>query len=243
MITLFQFPRPKEIPNISPYCMKLETYLRLAKIQYKNKFVRNPGHGPKGKLPFIIDGDKTMGDSTFIIDYLKTKHGDPLDGWLTPSQRGVAVAFQRLLEENMVPAIAYFRFVDDEGWQKFSQLVSRGIPTPVKIVIAPIIRRRTKARLDGHGIARHSRDEVLQIVAKDLQAIADALGDKPYFFGDKPATIDLIIYSVIGNMLKSHRTSPLVTAAEKHANLVRHFERMLKLFHENENENAAENRL
>ncbi len=30
MITLFQFPAAFNVPNASPYCLKLETWLRLA---------------------------------------------------------------------------------------------------------------------------------------------------------------------------------------------------------------------
>ena len=47
MITLFQFQRYWGLPNISPFCLKLETYLRLAKIPYQVTSTRNLG--PRAK--------------------------------------------------------------------------------------------------------------------------------------------------------------------------------------------------
>lgn len=57
MITLCQFHRAWGLPNASPFCMKIETYLRMTKLPYETKFIDNPQQAPKGKLPYIqIDG-------------------------------------------------------------------------------------------------------------------------------------------------------------------------------------------
>ncbi len=71
IITLYEFPRIWGLPNASPFCLKLETYLRLAKIPYETKFVMNPKKAPKAKLPAIKIEDKKLGDSELIIDFLK----------------------------------------------------------------------------------------------------------------------------------------------------------------------------
>ncbi|MGC3250889.1 glutathione S-transferase family protein, partial [Pseudomonas aeruginosa] len=51
MISLFQFPAAFNVPNASPYCLKLETRLRLAGLEYQVKVVSDPRKAPKGKLP------------------------------------------------------------------------------------------------------------------------------------------------------------------------------------------------
>jgi len=63
--------------------MKLETYLRMAGLQFEipAASVRAIGGAPKGKLPYIEDAGRTAADSTLVIDYLKATYGDPLDGW------------------------------------------------------------------------------------------------------------------------------------------------------------------
>lgn len=48
MIRLHQFP-PVFGRNVSPFTLKLETWLRLAGLPYEVIATRNPGRAPKGK--------------------------------------------------------------------------------------------------------------------------------------------------------------------------------------------------
>lgn len=59
MIKLYQFERTWGIPNLSPFCCKIETYLRMAGIEYDIKSVL-PFSAPKGKLPFIEDNNEAL---------------------------------------------------------------------------------------------------------------------------------------------------------------------------------------
>ena len=87
MILLHQFPRAWGTPNPSQFCVKIETYLRLAKLPYRSE-AAVPFQAPLGKLPFIVDDGKKICDSRLIVEYLKTTYGDPLDNWLSPEQKG-----------------------------------------------------------------------------------------------------------------------------------------------------------
>ena len=86
MIKLFQPPPVWGIPNMSPFCVKLETYLRMAGIKYEKPrldFLK----APKGKIPFVELDGKLMGDSSLVIEALKKKYGDPLDAELSAEQK------------------------------------------------------------------------------------------------------------------------------------------------------------
>ena len=52
-VKLYQFPSAWGLPNPSPFCMKLEVFLRLAEIPYEIVTWPDPRKAPKGKLPFI----------------------------------------------------------------------------------------------------------------------------------------------------------------------------------------------
>ena len=60
-----------------------------------------PGEAPKGKVPWIDDDGYILGDSTFIINYLKRKYGDRLDARLSMRERALGHAVKRMLEESL----------------------------------------------------------------------------------------------------------------------------------------------
>lgn len=107
MLILYQFERTWGNPNLSHFCCKTETYLRMAGIEYDIKTTL-PLFAPKGKLPYIEDGDLKLADSRFIIRYLKTNYKD-LDGELNPAESALALAMQRLIEEHLFWATMYSR--------------------------------------------------------------------------------------------------------------------------------------
>ena len=116
-IKLFQFPRMFGIPNVSPFCCKLETWLRIAGIPYEVVNTPDPRKGPKGKLPFIEDAGVRIADTSLIVDHLvKTRCVDP-DARLDASQRAIALLVQRTLEEHYAFVLAYTHILRDEGWQ------------------------------------------------------------------------------------------------------------------------------
>jgi hypothetical protein len=58
MIKLYQFKPALDLPNASPFCMKLEIYLRMANLPYEIVLNADSRKAPKGKLPYIEDGSK-----------------------------------------------------------------------------------------------------------------------------------------------------------------------------------------
>ena len=102
--------------SISPFCLKLDAFLRIAAIPHQSVVDATPFSAPKGKLPWIEHDGKKLGDSGFIIDYLKTRFAVDPDSALTAEQRGMAVALRRLVEENLYWAMVYDRWMVDSNW-------------------------------------------------------------------------------------------------------------------------------
>ena len=63
MIRLHQFPPLWGLSSASSFCLKLETYLRMAGLDYEVAVETNPGKAPKGKLPYIEDGNRYFKDN------------------------------------------------------------------------------------------------------------------------------------------------------------------------------------
>jgi glutathione S-transferase len=228
MIKVHQFEPAFGLPNASPFCMKLETYLRMTGIPFELSppNMRDLGKAPKGKMPFIVDNGKIIADSTFIIDYLKSNHGDTLDSWLSPEQKAVALSFQRLMEENLYWAIVHSRWIEPAGWPVIKATFFDKMPAPLKWFVPALARRGIIKSMHGHGIGRHTPAEIHEIGKRDIAAIAEFLGNKPYFMGEQPSTIDAAVYAFAANLVYVPIASPLKQQAEKYPQLKAYCERM-----------------
>ena len=82
VVILHQFRRAKTCPNPSPFCLKLETFLRFSGTDYKteNKHFRSE----KGKSPWITMNGKDIADSEIAMEHIIKKTGKNLDEHLTP---------------------------------------------------------------------------------------------------------------------------------------------------------------
>lgn len=215
MIKLYQYEPAMGLPNASPFCMKLENYLRMAQLPFEAPLIklRDLGKAPKGKLPYIDDNGKTLADSSLIIDYLKATYGDPLDGWLSAEQRALVLAFGRLLEENLYWALLHSRWIEPPGWALTRPAFFGSLSWPLKWIIPAIARRGLRQQLHGHGMGRHSAQEIHAIGQRDITALADFLGHKRYFLGDQPCSLDASAYAFLANIL----WTPLESALKQHA--------------------------
>jgi glutathione S-transferase len=228
MIQLYQFEPAFGLPNASPFCMKVETYLRMVALPFEvpPASLRDLRNAPKGKLPYIKDGDKTLADSTFIINHLKQTYGDRLDGWLSAQQHAVALAFQRLIEENLYWALVHTRWVEPEGWAQTRVVFFAKMPAPLRWFVPSLARRGLIKQMHSHGMGRHSEAEIHAIGKRDITALADFLADKPFFMGDQPCSLDATAYGFLANLIWPPVESALKQHALKYPQLEAYCQRM-----------------
>lgn len=230
MLELYQFPPHYGIPNLSPFCMKLECYLRMAGIEYTVVNVMDTRKTPKGKCPYIKDGDLIMGDSELIIDHLEKQHNVNVDENLTKQQHALSRALQGMLDERLYWCVVYSRWRDPTNWRKLKELFFGKLPWPMRIIIPKVAGKQVKNQLHGHGMGRHSAEEIYAIGQADIIAVANYLGEKPFFHGDTPARIDACILSYIANILTPELGSPLKDEAENYTNLIAYRDRMMSKY-------------
>lgn len=228
MIELHQFPRALGLPNPSPFCMKVEAWLKLAGVPYE-VVASTPLGAPKRKLPYIRDNGQMVCDSHDIIAHLEKTQGVNLDAGLTPEQKAVSHAFDRMFAEHLYWPLLYSRWIEDSGWAQIRPIFFGPLPPVVRTLLANFIRKQTRDALRGHGMGRHKREDIYARAAQDLRALSDQLGGKPCFLGEAPTNLDATAYAFLGNIWDARiENSPLKPLMGKHANLVAYCERMRK---------------
>lgn len=232
MITLYQFPPAYGLPNASPFCMKVETYLRMVGLSYRSEYGFNLPKAPKGKLPYIEDSGRLIADSGLILDYLKATYGDPLDVHLSPPERAIALAFVRLLDEHLFWAgCVQPRWVEAAGWQVTRAAFFRGLSWPMSLIVPKVARRNMCLQLYGQGLGRHTTEEIRAMAVADIGALADFLGAKLYFLGERPTSLDAATYAHLANILVPPIDSPVKRHALGCSNLLAYCERMKAVYY------------
>lgn len=222
-VVLHQFPPGKNIPSFSPYCLKLETFLRINKIPYEN--VHSYKLGKKGKMPWIEYKGEKVADSNFIIDHLSKICEVDMDSDLSQSDKAQSRAFRIMLEESTCRTLAYNRWVDEANeWKRVSGASAKGIGSTVGFKMH---QRKVRSALDQQGIGRHSKEEIYHIAEQDLRAISDFLGEKPYLMGSLVTRVDVTAFGILANFLYAGLEGPqLKLIKEELTNLVDYVERM-----------------
>jgi len=218
-IIVHHIPGAWGLPSISPFCLKLETCLKMGGIPYRSVTDATPFRAPKKKLPWIEHNGRSIGDSGFILEYLERALGLDLNAGLSAEEKGVSQAMKRLMEENLYWVMVYDRWMVDRNWSVFRDIVLGGIPQPVRTLMAPAARRGVRRQLKGHGIGLHSEPEIHSIGIRDISAISDFLGGKKFLMGDRPTEIDAVAYGLLANILKSPLESPVKDEGLQRKNL------------------------
>ncbi|XP_056005699.1 failed axon connections homolog isoform X2 [Ostrea edulis] len=203
--------------------MKLETFLRMTKTPYMND--HSGQMSKKGKTPWIEFNDIQVADSQFCIDFIKKKRGMDLNTALSVEQRSIARAFLKLIEENFYWTMCIELFCNKEN----IPLLKRSAPLkgPGFWLYYWFVRRAIQSATWGHGIGRHSVEEVWCIAQSDIEALSNFLGDKKYFMGDDPSEIDCSLFGMLTFLLVSMQgTRYEAFTKEHHPNLVSYFQRM-----------------
>lgn len=227
MIELHGFPPVWGI-NPSPFCLKVEFYLRLAGIPYR-PVATMPFRAPRGKLPFAVDGGRRIPDSGHIIDHLRRTGPADLDAGLDAQQLALGHLLRRTCEESLYFVLVYSRWVDPAGWAVARPAFFAGLPAGMRDVIAPYARRITRKALHAQGYGRHTRDEIYALGAADLAAIGATLGGRAYAIADRPTSFDAVLYAFLLSILQPPIESPLKQSAREHPGLVEYAERMDRL--------------
>jgi glutathione S-transferase len=226
---VFQFPRMFAIPNLSPFCCKLETWLRIAGIPYEVVDTPDPRKAPRGKLPFIEDDGVQIADTTLIIEHLvKTRGIDP-DARFDDSQRAIATLVQRTLEEHYAFVLVYTHLYREEGLQHTR---ARFDPVPgfVRPFVARAVYGQIKKILWVQGIARYTFEEIAEAAIRDWRAVTAFMSDGPFFFGDEPTGIDAIVFATLASTVLTPIESPIRDFLRAQPRLLSYAERMRERF-------------
>ena len=99
LVYLAQFPPSPRVRSISPFSLKLETWLRLAKIPYQNVYTRKFSKASH-TIPYIELNGQQISDSNRIMETLRSHFQAELDLELTAQQKATDHALTSMIENH-----------------------------------------------------------------------------------------------------------------------------------------------
>ena len=224
MITLLKFGPNFGLPDPSPFVVKLETYLRLTGVDYTPK----PGDvrkTPKKKIPVLIDGDDMVPDSQFAINYLKNRHGDTLNEGISTQDLARHHMLRLGLENHTYFLMLAYRWL----YEKNAPIMRDTYFAPMGFMgkfIFKMVQKDMRRTVHGHGLLRHSWEELEGLVKRDIAALEAVLGDRDYFGGERPTEIDCTAFGFVCNMIVPEIDTPFRTLSRASGPLVNYHNRM-----------------
>ena len=98
-VYLAQFPPSPRVRSISPFALKLETWLRLAKIPYQNVYTRKFSRASH-TIPYIELNGEQISDSNRIMERLRSQFSADLDLGLTAVQEATDHGLTSMIENH-----------------------------------------------------------------------------------------------------------------------------------------------
>ncbi|XP_039246826.1 failed axon connections homolog [Pipra filicauda] len=209
-IILHQFSRPRNgVPSLSPFCLKMETYLRMADLPYQVNcavclciavccnYVKWDIGIPSLSPPSLSHTGRC-------------KH-TPTTGWVHQhfyiSKWWWAIWGSHCYNLSLHPfrTLAYCQWV--ENLHETQKMVSLFGPFSdlLKWIFCHLTKGIVKREMYGHGIGRFSEEEMYTLMEKDMRTLAGLLGDKKYIMGSTVSTVDATVF---GHLAQAMWTLP-----------------------------------
>jgi glutathione S-transferase len=220
MLTLYSYPALFGVADNNGYGLKVFAFLRLAGVPFRHEHIFDASQAPRGQLPYIVDGDDTVGDSESILAHVTRKYRLAIDAALTPAQVTSNLLVTRMLDD-LYWVMSYSRWQDERYWPAFRDALLREHPSLTAEGLGKA-QAFNAQRYYFQGIGRYDPDAAMARGLADLAAIADLVPPRGYLHGEKPTGIDAAIYGFIANIYFYDIDTPLKQFVTAHDNIVRH---------------------
>jgi glutathione S-transferase len=220
MLTLFSYPPLFGVADNNGYGLKVFAFLKLAGVPFRHEHIFDASKAPRSQLPYIVDGDATVGDSETILQFVTQKYALTIDAALTPPERTQNLLITRMLDD-LYWVMSYSRWKDERYWPDFRDALLREHPALTAESLAKA-QAFNAQRYYYQGIGRYDPDAAMARGLADLAAIAALIPEDGFVHGGKPTSVDAGIYGFIANIFFYDIDTPLKQFVVAHDNIVRH---------------------
>ena len=224
MIALYSYPGLFGVTDNNAFGLKVFAFLKLTGVAFEQHHVFDASSAPRGQLPYIVDGEHTIGDSDPIIAHLIRSRGLAIDAQLSPGQRDLDHMVSRTLDD-LYWVMSYSRWQDERFWPLFRAAL---LETHPELTAEALERAKdyNAKRYYYQGIGRYQPEQAYARGLADLQVVANLLGDQAFLFGDAVHGVDAGAYGFLANIHFYDIDTPLKAFLQTHPHVAGYCERL-----------------
>ncbi|XP_046733074.1 failed axon connections homolog isoform X2 [Silurus meridionalis] len=172
-IILHQFSRPAVSPSLYPFCLKIETYLRMVDLPYQTYF--DGRLSAQSTMPWIEYNHERVSGTEFIIEFLEKKLGVSLNRSLSAEDKAIAHTITKMVEEHLHWTLAYCQWVENVEETRHMLSVCDLLQWSVCELNGSLVKREMFC----HGIGHFNSHLIHTLLERDLRSLSTLLGELP----------------------------------------------------------------
>jgi glutathione S-transferase len=205
-LTLCDFPAKTQLEgwsSYSPFVLEVDRALRLAKLPYERHYVdmlKLKQLNKLGQLPVLVIDGENVADSTRILHRIEALAPGSMTAGLDARGQAEAWLWEEFADTSLYPYVLATRWADDRGWPVPRDAFFGALPAPIRLFVAPMVRRSTMKSLVGRDFLRGGLEGCYERLDRVLDALDERAPVDGFWLGDRPSAGDLGLFSQLHSL-------------------------------------------
>jgi glutathione S-transferase len=192
------------VESYSPFCFKIHRSLKYLRLPYTRRHAGNPAghkaHNETGQVPVLLVGNKPVADSTNILHCLISMGHTSLNPFADPALQAEAWLWEEFGDSTLNAFLVASRWADDENWERVKDAYFGGMPSLLKPILLPRIRKKVLQALVAREIWRRSPEDCWSRLELLLDQLNARVKPEGYWVGDRLSVADLSIFAQLQSL-------------------------------------------
>jgi len=193
------------VASLSPFCLKVHAALGASRLAFARAHGPFPAHwkalSGTGQVPVLVEDGRAINDSTAILARLVELSPLRLNAGLSAEQRGEALIVEEFADAELNGFLVAARWLDDDNWPQTLAAYFGDAPAPVRLLVAPLMRRRVSSALHARDVWRRGPAECWRRMERMLDALDARVPRSGFWFGDAFSTADAAIFGHLRSLV------------------------------------------
>lgn len=203
---LYVYDGDYSLPSLNVECIKSILYTAVAEVPVEVRLLNNFKHCVFYSAPTFVHKNLLFKSFHEMVLYLRTLNYN-IDNKLNAKQSSESLALTNLVQSKLRPVTEFVYWLDQRNSDDFTNLwFMKALPIPFNYVHTRRFKDKALDLLETLYPTETNLDilkEFLHRMATEcLSALSTRLATSEYFFGTKPTTLDVIVYSYLAPLVK-----------------------------------------